>query len=198
MFQPNHNTATVGNTINAAQHLLNPGSSRSDSSTAQSSGIPMRGNALEGSAQAMQNLAQGQDILSQRIWELRCSHRVRKPTPEPHKPQPPPSLAGINPTLAGPDDYYHIPHVYNILLDHNPNNPYRPPSPPTGPEVTSTSRTAQLHDLCWCLEFSGEYSRRTLSTIFRYLQPGYWRSEPEPGACAYFVRVRSFDVSGTS
>ncbi len=38
---------------------------------------------------------------------------------------------------------------------------------------------------------------RRLSTILRDLQPGYWRCEPEPGAYAYFVRVRSFRVSET-
>ncbi len=200
MFQPNRNTVAVGHTNDAVQHMQYPGNGGSQSSNAQSSIIATRGNVLEGSAQAMQNLAQGQNsnLLSQRIQDLRCSHRARNPTPQPYKPQAPPGLVGRNPTLAGPDDYYHIPHVYDILLDHNPNNPYRPPSPPTGPEVTSTFRKAQVHDLCWCLELSGEYSRRTLSTILRYLQPGYWRCEPEPGACAYFVRVRPFDVSGTS
>ena len=199
MFQPHCNTVRFGNAKNAAQLLQHPGSGGSDSSTAQLSGITTRGNVSEGSAQIMQNLAQGKisNLLAQRIQDLRCSHRARNPAPQPTRPQAPPSLVGKNPTLAGPDDYYHIPHIYDVLLDHNPNNPYRPPSPPPNPVVTSTSCPAQAHDLYWCLEFSGEYSRQMLSTILRDLQPGYWRCEPEPGACAYFVRVRSFRVSET-
>ena len=46
------------------------------------------------------------------------------------------------------------------------------------------------------LEFSGEFSQR-LSVIVIYLQSGYWRREPEPGACACFVRVMSFGVIRT-
>ena len=199
MFQPTHSTVGVGNTNNAAHQLQHPVSGGSDSSTTQLSSITTRGNVSEGSAQKMQKLAQGQkaNLLFQRIQDLRCSHRTRNPTPQPTRPQASPGLARENPTLAGPDDYYHIPHDYDVLLDHNPNNPYRPPSPPTNLKGASTSRPAQAHDLYWCLELSGEYSRRTLSTILRYLQPGYWRCEPEPGACAYFVRVRPFGVSGT-
>ena len=199
MFQPNRDVIVSGNTNDAAQYLQHPGSGRSDSSTVQPSSIITRGNVSEGSAQVTQNLAQGQNstLLSQRIQDLLCSHRARDPPPQLTRPQAPPGLAGESPTLAGPDDYYHIRHSYDVMLDHNPNNPYRPPSPPTNPEVTSTSCPVPAHDLYWCRELSGEYSRQTLSTILRYLQPGYWRCESEPGACAYFVRVRSFRVSAT-
>ena len=199
MFQPNRNTVGVGNTNNAAQNLQHPGSGRPDSSTVQPSSITTRGNISEGSTQMMQNVAQGHNsnLVSQRIQDLRCSHRARNPAPQPTRPQAPPGLVGENPTLAGPDDYYHITHIYDALFDHNPNNPYRPPSPLTNPKVTSTSRPAQAHDLYWCLELNGDYSRQTLSDILRYLQPAYWRCEPEPGACAYFVRVRSLGGGGT-
>ncbi|KAK0507068.1 hypothetical protein JMJ35_010526 [Cladonia borealis] len=195
MFQPNHNTVVGGNTSNAAQHMQHPQSGGPDSSTVQIT----NGNVSERSGQATQNLAQSQhsNLLSQRIQDLRHSHQPRNPPPQPTRPQAPRSLAGENPTLAGPDDYYHIPYNYDVLLDHNPNNPYRPPSPPAGPEVTSTSRPAQAHDLYWCLELNGEYSRQTLSTILRCRQPGYWRCEPEPGACAYFVRVSPFRAGET-
>ncbi len=149
MFQPHRNTVAVSNTNNAAELLQHPGSGRSDSSTIQSSSIITRDNVLEGSAQIMQNLAQGKisNLLAQRIQDLRCSHRARNPAPQPTRPQAPPGLVGENPTLAGPDDYYHIPHIYDVLLDHNPNNPCRPLSPPINPVVISTSRLAQAHDL---------------------------------------------------
>lgn len=197
MFQPDHNTIVGSNINNATQHLQYRGS---ENSTVHLSSIIVSGNVSDGSVQTMQNLAQGQNsnLLSQRIQDLRRCHRISHPAPQPTRPQTPRGLAGENPTLAGPDDYHHKPHSYDVLLDHNPNNPYRPPSPPTNPEITSISRLAEVHDLYWCLEVSGEYTRQKLSTILRDLQPGYWRCEPEPGACPYFVRLRSRRVSGTT
>ena len=192
MFQLNHNAVISGNTINDAQHLQHPQSGGSHSSTAPSDSTTTRANVSEGSAPVTQNLAQGQrfHLLSQRIQELRRTHRARNPTPWPIRPQAPPGLRGQNPTLVGPDDYYHIPRTY-LLHDHNPNNPYRPPSPPIGPQAPITPFLVQAHDLYWCLELDGHYSRQTLSTILRDLQPGYWRCGPESGACEYFVRVAS-------
>ena len=188
MFHPNHNTVVGGNTSNTAQQLQHPQSGGPDNSIVHNT----NSNVSEGSGQAVQNLAQSRhsNLLSQRTQDLRRSHQPENPPPQHIRPQIPRSLAGENPTLTGPDDYYHIPHNYDVLLDHNPNNPYRPPSPPAGPEVTSRSRPAQAHDLYWCLELNGEYSRQTLSTILRDRQPGFWRREPDPGACPYFVRVR--------
>ena len=188
MFHPNQNTVDGGNTSNAAQQLQHPQTGGTDSSI-----LPItNSNVSGGSGQAIQDLAQSRhsNLLSQRTQDLRRSHQAENPPLQPVRPQIPRNLAGENPTLTGPDDYYHIPHNYDVLLDHNPNNPYRPPSPPLGPETNSLSRPAQAHDLYWCLELNGEYSRQTLSTIMRDRQPGFWRRQPEPGACPYFVRVR--------